>query len=246
MSIAVLKNRLLDMTDRQFTESRWGASSTRQFVELLDDVLDLDISTKPPTAILRDEVIVDTALPVATAESARRGGGWRIRRDLWDAVMDFAGGNAYLWDGHLAVAFPPGETKGDPESVLPTLTSEEFAAWRRDFATDMFLKRPDDPSRAQITLWLESMGSSQLLPPPLRSRWYGVLKHHVRARLEEWFARRAEDPPRDMATTFTRSARTSDSTEELRAMIIRAVGHMTRPEMEGLSLPVSVVVNLLK
>ena len=245
MSIAVLKNRLLDITDRQFAEAKWGASTTREFVELLDDLLALDFTTQPPTAVLDDEIEVDDALPVVASESARRGGGLRIRRDLWDAVMDFSSGNVYVWDGRTAVACQPGETQGDPESVLPTIASEELVTWRRQYAEGLLPGAPDEPARISVERWRDSVESSQLLPTHLRNRWYRTLTHHVRARLEEWFAQRAEEQPKDLITSAGPPGRTNE-TEELRALVTRAIEHMSRPELEMLSLPVSVIAALLK
>lgn len=246
MSIAVLKNRLLDLTDRRFDESSFGASTTRQLVEMLGDVLALDLSTKPATAILRDEIDVDVALPVAAFESARRGGGWRIRRDLWDAIVDFRSGSVYIWDGRRAVALPPGEAPEDPDFVLPTADAEELANWRGQFAEDVLSGAADEPTRLQVDLWRDSATSSQQLPAQLRNRWFGTLKHHVRARLEEWFAQRAEDPPKDLVSAAGRTPRRSDDVEALRRLVIRAVQSMSRTELEGLSLPVSVLGDLLK
>ncbi len=50
MTLAVLKNRVLDHTDRSFDEARWGAGSFREFVGMFPEVVSVDSSTRPPTA----------------------------------------------------------------------------------------------------------------------------------------------------------------------------------------------------
>ncbi len=52
MTLAVLKNRVLDHTDRSFDEARWGAGSFREFVGMFPEVVSVDSSTRPPTAEL--------------------------------------------------------------------------------------------------------------------------------------------------------------------------------------------------
>jgi hypothetical protein len=244
MSIAVLKNRLLDMTDREFDEAKWGVGGTRAFVGLLDDIVELDDTTKPSTVVLRDEIDVEPAVQAAVSESARRGGNWRVRRDLWDAVLDFGSGSVYVWDGQTAVRRPPGGAPGDTATVLPTTTAEELNTWRAQYAGEI-LGTANETSRPQIEQWRDAPVSSQLLPPALRARWFGVLKTHVRARLEEWFAERAEDPPRDLVTTAA-GAPGVDDTERLRAFVLHAVERMNRTELEALSLPVSSIAGLLR
>jgi len=48
MTVAVLKNRILSLTNRTFDERRWGAASFREFVDQFDDVVSPDTSTRPP------------------------------------------------------------------------------------------------------------------------------------------------------------------------------------------------------
>ena len=52
MTIAVLKNRLLDLTAREFTEARYGATSFKDFVSHYPDILQLDDSVFPPVVEL--------------------------------------------------------------------------------------------------------------------------------------------------------------------------------------------------
>ena len=54
MHLAVLKNRLLLLSDREFDETQHGASNFRQFVADLNDLLRLDLDTTPPMVELRE------------------------------------------------------------------------------------------------------------------------------------------------------------------------------------------------
>jgi len=244
MTTAVLKNRLLDLTDRNFDEADWGATTTREFVELLAPMLTLDSSTRPTTVMLSSGVDVGDQLVVAAAEPARKRGEWRIRQDLWDAVVDCVSGHVYAWDGLHAIARSPEELEGNALPTLPTVTPDELGKWRQAFADEL---RPSvDPGlRDALERWRDSATSSQLLPHRYRNRWYGVLKRHVRGRLETWFADCAVDPPTDWIVTSAPSRLgTGDDTEHLRSVALRAVRMMTRAELERLDLPAAVVARM--
>src|SRR6266511_4011661 len=66
MTSAVLKNRLLALTNGQFDERRWNATSFRQFLAQYLDLLRIDSSRHPPIVELRDGA-VDVG-PTATGE----------------------------------------------------------------------------------------------------------------------------------------------------------------------------------
>ena len=244
MTTAVLKNRLLDLTDRSFDEAEWGATTTREFVEMLAPMLTLDFSTRPTTVVLHSDVDVGDQEMVAAAEPARKRGEWRIRQDLWDAVVDCVSGHAYVWDGVRAVARAPEELEGSTLPRLPTVTPEELGKWREAFAEEL-RESIDAELQNALDRWRQSPTSSQLLPQRYRNRWYGVLKRHVRGRLDSWFADHAIDPPADwiLMSAPSRPA-PGDDTEHLRSVALRAVRMMTRAELERLDLPASVVARM--
>lgn len=94
MTTAVLKNRLLSLTGRAFKESDYGAQTISELVRLLPDLLLFDQSTSPPTVrLLPSQMPVD---PPVVAE------GTRIRRDLWNAVVDYRAPGRYVWDSAQA------------------------------------------------------------------------------------------------------------------------------------------------
>jgi hypothetical protein len=244
MTTAVLKNRLLDLTDRSFDEAEWGATTTREFVERLAPTLALDFSTRPTTVILHPDVDVGDQEKVVATEPARRRGEWRIRQDLWDAVLDCVSGHAYVWDGSHAVQLSPEDLEQNTAVLLPTVMPEELTAWREAFASEI-PATIDSDLQNELDRWRQSAASSQMLPQRYRNRWYGVLKRHVRARLDEWFAEHAVEPPSDwIASSAPPRPAAGDETEHLRSVALRAVRMMRREELERLDIPLSVVARL--
>lgn len=244
MTTAVLKNRLLDLTDRAFDEADWGATTTREFVERLAPTLALDFSTRPTTVVLHPDIDVGDQETAVAVEQARRRGDWRIRQDLWDAVIDCASGHVYVWDGSHASPRAPEDLEKDSAVLLPTVTPEELSAWRESFASEL-QPTVDSDLQAELDRWRQSPASSQMLPQRYRNRWYGVLKRHVRARLDEWFAEHGVEPPADWiasAAPFRPAA--GDETEHLRSVALRAIRLMRREELERLDLPLSVLARL--
>ncbi len=173
MTTAVMKNRLLDLTDRTFDEADWGATTTREFVERLAPTLALDFSTRPTTVILHPDIDVSDQETVVAVEPARRRGDWRIRQDLWDAVVDCVSGHAYVWDGSHATPRAPEDLEKNFAVLLPTVTPEELTAWRESFASEV-RATVDSDLQTELDRWRRSAASSQMLPQRYRNRWYGV------------------------------------------------------------------------
>lgn len=136
MTLAVLKNRVLDHTDRSFDEARWGAGSFREFVGMFPEVVSVDSSTRPPTAELiegparegpaRPDAEAPVPAPVAAVLTPER----RVRSDLWRAVLDYSSGKAYVWDGERAVQTKPQDAETERRPRLPTATPQDLAEWR--------------------------------------------------------------------------------------------------------------------
>lgn len=245
MSIAVLKNRLLELTSREFSETRWGATSMREFVEQLDPWLTLDATARPAKVSLSSDIGVDDELAVAAAEPARKKGPWRVRQDLWDAVINFDAGQRYVWQDERAVPYTEEAAIPDTVPVLPTATAGEVAAWRGAFAEKV---KSDDNQElhAQFDAWAAGSTSSQDLPVRQRNLWFGTLKRHVVARLELWFATETIDPPKDWISTAVVPQSPTPDAEHLRAVLVRAVKTMTHDELRAVSLPATVIARLLR
>lgn len=190
MTVAVLKNRMLQLTGRNFDETHYGARNMHELAGLLPELLAVDDSTLPPTVTLREGPPSD--LPLLTI---LRG---KIRSDLWNAVMDYASGRTWVWVDGRAVADPP--ELPDRTSVLPTLTAEEMQHWRDDFVT-AHRDGLDAKDATRLDAWVAGTGRTQQLPVSLRRPWNERLKEGVLDRLHAWFEYRAEIPPQDIVTS---------------------------------------------
>jgi hypothetical protein len=235
MTVPVLKNRLLDLTQRQFSETSYGADSMSELVGLLPELLELDNSRKPPRVRLREGWVRSTPVPHTR---------YQIRRDLWNAVVDFGRGEPYVWSGALAV--PARESKSAGElKVLPTLTREEEMGWRADFLASV-AGQSNDSDRVRVDVWLDRQLSTKVLPGEMQGPWSDYLKARVLDRLRQWFrTNEIREPPDLLSTAAPRTEDRSDGSvlDELRALVIRYVQSMTMDELSELRLPARVFLS---
>ena len=125
MDVGVLKNRILNITNRGFRESDYGVTTFMEFVRSHSDILELDEARWPPAVTLKG--VHQEPEPAPNLASAK------IRPDLWQAVMDFSGNTQYVWDSDEGVAKPATEDAPDA-AIMPTITVEQFTTWKRAFA----------------------------------------------------------------------------------------------------------------
>lgn len=239
MTPAVLKNRILDLTNRTFDQSDWGASSLAEFLRQFDDVVAPVPDSRPPQVTL---VQGDSPPAPQTASAQLRdiGSRRRIRPDLWEAILDYSSGLRYFWDGTRAVKATPEEEA--PGMELPTLDQSEFSQWRHDFVRRVSANRSAD--HARLTTWLAKDQPLVALPRPLRTSWVIELKTRVFARLEEWFESKGIAPPDDLLYDEEPDEGTSASVDPLRERVLAAVRGMSREELEALQLPATVLMRI--
>jgi hypothetical protein len=230
MTVPVLKNRLLNLTERQFSETTYGANSMAELIGLLPELVELDTSGRPPRVRLRSAGVWSTTIPHSR---------YQIRGDLWSAMVDFGRGEPYVWSG--AAAVPAGEYTGvEAPKVLPTLTREEELGWRADFLSRVG-HQLDDRDRERVEAWLVRQLSTKVLPPETQGQWSDYLKGRVVDRLRHWFRDNGIREPADLLHLGT--ARPPDSgpdsaaAEELRGLVIRCIHHMSFEELSELRLP---------
>lgn len=237
MTVAVLKNRLLKISERSFNEADYGSRTMSEFVRNYPDILVFDDSTRPPRVSLRaGSVGVPTPVP---------GDQNRIRPDLWSAIIDYQSGDIYVWDGLIARPVDTSSTAGEEESipVLPTLTIREFDDWRRRFIERAAELTSDDPAATeQARRWVENRLGTRYLPASLRTPWNRDLKQLVVDRLVSWFGEQGISPPSDLLQTRPTTRRQVVGADTLRQLVLRCVRVMTEDELRQLSLPPSAVL----
>ncbi len=242
MTVAVLKNRLLDLTKGTFHERAFGASTFSDFVRQYPELLCLDASTRPPTVVLLD-VVQDQERPKTTTPSPLTG---RIRRDLWESIMDFTSGRSFGWDATTGQARPLLPEEELPR--LPTITAEQFTSWRDDF-----LKRlgpglsAEELSRLQV--WRDRRLPTVALPPALRKQWNDDIKTRVSLLLREWFDSNKLSVPGTLLEMSRpdRAAQPSEAgVQELRALATEVVQCMSLADLQNLNLPLSAVYRLFR
>ncbi|MCC6555976.1 MAG: hypothetical protein IT372_23695 [Polyangiaceae bacterium] len=217
MTLAVLKNRMLQLSNREFAKHP-GAASFR------------DLLAKYPALVRVNgsnvEFLKEESTPEVPLERAR------VRADLWRAVMDYSSGRRYAWDPELGNVREP---MSESDLILPTIARTDFEVWRRQFAAE-------HAGDEDVQTWLaKGLGSEEL--PRLRQReWNGFLKRVVVARLEAWFAHVNVTPPGLLEEHATRPDRRDDNAEGLRRIVIACVAVMTEAELREIRLSPSVVL----
>jgi hypothetical protein len=233
MTAAVLKNRMLTLSNHRFSEATYGATT---FVELLSrfpDLVLVDRTTHPPTAQLVESEVEKLGRD-GTASTGPLAG--KVRSDLWEAALNFTE-RRYVWDDAQARARPAAE--GDDS--LPTLSGLDpvtMRLWRSEFAAELGIATTD-PLRQRLDLWVER-GSPMLLPMNLLGSWYGILKAHVVDHLRSWFESHQKTLPRDLfvARRSPDDGETSESEiDAVRRVVLDCVKLMTLSELSELRLP---------
>ena len=231
MTTAVLKNRILLATAREFDEHDYGATSFTEAIRQIPDLVELDETTRPPRARL-------IAPGDANGAEAQEGdsrpaiAAGRVRNDLWDAVLDYSSAGVYVWDGSRAVRVEADEVGDRPR--LPTISSEDMAAWRQAFASEHADRQLDD--------WAERGLGTLALPADIRGPWNQVIKSNVLGILSAWFDKQGLELPADTLASSASKRPSSDhiEAEELRRFLLRCVAVMKPSELQAVQIPASV------
>jgi hypothetical protein len=243
MTSAVLKNRILDLTDREFDESRWGAENFRGFVDQFGEILELDTSKRPPRVIYLPETTGSEARSSDVREGpaitrVASGRLKRIRQDLWRAIVDYSSGQIYVWDGEMAV--PKGDD-ADARPILPTLDQADVRRWREDFVGGTNLSE-DANLGPYLAAWAKSESGTPGLPGPLRQQWIENFKNQVAQRLLDWFSENSIVPPSDLVEDARPGRKAPTNVEALRSYVMDCVRAMNQAELEALRLPPSAAL----
>lgn len=217
MRVAVLKNRMLQLSDGAFHERDFGADSFTAFL------------SRFPSLVRVDAGQAEFLGP--DDDGAQLSPNTRIRPDLWRAVLDYSSGKAYTWDANQSTV----REASTNELVLPTITRSVFEAWRSDFAS----QHADDVG---VQKWLETSMNSRELPREQQGAWNGFLKQNVLKQLEDWFSKNhVVAPPLLVERLDAPSPPLTADAKGLRALVIAIVSAMTESELEELRLPPAAI-----
>lgn len=235
MTTAVLKNRMLQLSDRTFDEGALGFDSFTEFLAGHADLVEVDSSTRPATVRLLGTPKSEDAAVVGPHST-------RIRSDLWQAIMDYSSGTTYVWDAASGVARSRRDSDAEG-SVLPTSTASEIHDLRTRFQADHRVASTE-PERILLASWADNDLSTGALPPRLRGPWNAAQKVLVKAKLHDWFAARGLPEPGNVEQQVERPVRrTSD---DLRDWVQAVVHAMTEDELRALQLPASATLRAFR
>lgn len=235
MSMAVLKNRLLDMTGRTFDQALYGASTFGDLVSTMPDLVSIDRTVTPPYVEL---------VGIKIAARGTRSS-YRVRDDLWRATIDYRSGDDYVWDDETQAARKADENF-DAESLLPTLTEDEMNALRTEFAGrfgENLDAETDEPN--EMAHWVQRGLATRFLPPRLQPEWNQFVVSNIADRLRTWFARRRISLPDDFMYAPSPIAPAEASRgENLRRFIIDVIRAMSQDELDRIQLPASAIARV--
>ena len=241
MSSAVLKNRILDLTERSFDERAWGVESFSAWLTLFSDLVRVDHRQHPPVV----ELLGGEETPVATLHANTHAAAlparpWKVRRDLWLAVVTPDTEGQWGWVDGAAVVIGD---EPSPGARLPHISASEMQELRLEFVAHLPDQLRSETVEPLLDRWARELLPSATIPPRHRALWNGTLKRAVVDRLQAWFRDQQREPPTDLIEEIeTFHARKHDATEELRSLITRCVGVMTQDELEEIALPAGVVL----
>jgi len=238
MTIAVLKNRLLTLTDGQFQETAFGAQTMRDFVKLASDVVGIDDEGRLPVVVLLGseptEILRDSQPRL------------RVRADLWRAIVDYSRHSVFVWDPVSNQARVKLVTDDLP--VLPTIRENDLREWRKLFV-DRHSLGLDEETINQLNAWQDRVLSSKVLPRQLAEVWLTELRDRVLDRLRLWFAENGIEEPRDLLQpiyTAQAEAKDGDDLNALRRLAVDCIKVMNERELSELRFPPGVLLRAMQ
>lgn len=243
MTIAVLKNRLLNLTHHKFHEATYGASTFGDFVAGHTDLVHIDNSQFPPVVELR-AVGSETLAPGQRYSPSARP---RVRSDLWRAALDYSSGTQYVWDVLDGQARP--RQPGDSSPIIECVDQDVLLGWRKEFIDKVVsAKSVVAEENELVDVWVDRQLPTSYLPRHLISPWNGFLRDKVHRHLLKWFEESGLSPPGNLiaSSVIGQRPQLSSDSEELRQLILRVVRRMTADELAELKLPPKAVLRVVK
>lgn len=258
MTTAVLKNRLLDLTNRMFSEGDYGARDMAAFAKSMPDLIELipGVGIGPALVRLVDPDSVDRAAPpppTAGSEGRPRSAARvRVRRDLWRAALDWNAVGQLVLD---AGSIRPRAEGDDPALPVFTPVPESlFESWKQEFV-DASLPAAQGAEAGALLAWARQPAPARTLGRSLQDRWMDALRTHVLDYLRGWFLQQGVVPPADLAydepeasgiqtEPDDRRQGLAAPTRRLKDFVLRCVHEMTEDELSALPIPAGVAARI--
>lgn len=239
MTLAVLKNRLLDITNREFDEADYSAKNMFQFANRFPNLLETDAGADSAGRVrLKDPDRIPAPTEQENEQVAKRDR-TRVRPDLWKAIVDYRSGQAYVWDPELGVATPDDLKPGSDRPLLPTATRAQIRLWRQAFAKDHMAD--GEETVARLDEWITHSYGTNFLPISLRGDWTGFSRDRIVELLESFFDANHIPVPKDLlmgteeVQTFRHEhVKRTTNENDLRALVERCVAVMSLEELAAL------------
>jgi hypothetical protein len=230
MTTAVLKNRLLQMSEHRFDEKSFGAESFMELLSRFPELVAIDRTTRPTVVEWRTAGEASSAAPIVST---------RVRADLWKAVLDYSSGQEYEWDPSAGQAKPV--ERADQSRRLPAVDRAGLTEWRRTFISN-HSARLDEHESARLTEWADNGLGTQFLPRELQGEWNSFLKDKVSDLLLTWFRNKTFVTP--TVTVPISSTPTESFSADLRSLVHQCVDAMSVEELRTLQLPAHVLLRV--
>lgn len=217
MKLAVLKNRLLQLTNHEFSEQHFGFENLWELVPTLS-----------PLVTLEGDVAVYNGGELSDAEPVESR---RIRSDLWELLTSSTPHGACIWDISQKRVIEGPVENGVP---LPVLDPTERQKWMKEFTSAY---GPSD----QLKKWLED-GSGSLvgLSQQMGYKWINFSKKQISQLLTKW-ATSNSIPIEQIFQPPNQGVSTPDS-ESLRKLVTAIVSIMTNEELADLRISPQVIL----
>ena len=230
----VLKNRLLDVTNRTFDESDYGEDRFLDVAKLLRGVLDVDVNAQP--------FVVELLEPYRTEvlDSAVSATGQWVRPDLWKAVLDYSTLGQWLWSPSRAAVVNAAESMHVDDGVpLPTLNADLLRQWRTEFA-DSRQQNLGESERLQVEQWSSLGLRTTALPKRLVSGWNELVRRRVLERLENFFEQHELEQPPDLVNSVPEG----HSASQIRRFVLQCINLMNEAELREIAIPAHVAMRV--
>ena len=241
MSPAVLKNRMLDQTQKSFRETDYGAPTFGYFVNMFPDLISTEmVDGGQPILRIREEALPDLKrLPSFNIQPPAF---VRVRPDLWKAFCDFRSGRTYVWNLEFGVAEEG--RPGGGRILIPTLTPLEEASWREHFQNQIQSNLGPE-EEAALAEWRTKRLPTAGLPVQLRGPWNGFLREQVIEKIQHFFEdNQAVSPPNLVESADAPRQERTPEVSRLRTFVQRCVAEMTHEELSALLLPAAVMARI--